>query len=74
MDLVNSLHRNLALGPDGRPITLISVIAMLVLMITGFVLLARRLGGYSRLFGKIKGRGLDKWHTVAGRLLIIPFS
>ncbi|WP_271271512.1 PepSY domain-containing protein [Aliamphritea hakodatensis] len=72
MDLVNSLHRNLALGPNGRPITLISVIAMLLLMITGLTLLARRLGGYRRIFGRIKGRGLDKWHTVLGRLLIIP--
>ncbi len=34
-DLVNSLHRNLALGPGGRPVTLVGVLAMLVLTISG---------------------------------------
>lgn len=72
MDLINNLHRNLTLGPSGRPITLIGVIAMLMLMITGFTLLTRRLGGFKRIGDKVKGRGLDKWHTVTGRLLIIP--
>lgn len=72
MDLVNSLHRNLALGPDGRPITLVGVVAMLLLTITGLTLLARRLGGFNRLFTKVKGRGMDKWHTLIGRLLVIP--
>lgn len=71
-DLVNSLHRNLAIGPNGRPVTLIGVVSMLVLMITGLILLARRLGGFRRMFNKVKGRGLDKWHSIIGRLLILP--
>ncbi|WP_298850300.1 PepSY domain-containing protein [uncultured Ruegeria sp.] len=71
-DLLNSLHRNLAMGPIGRPVTLIGVVSMLVLMITGLTLLARRLGGYGQLFNRVKGRGLDKWHTILGRLLVLP--
>jgi sulfite reductase (NADPH) flavoprotein alpha-component len=72
MDLINQLHRNLALGPKGRPITLLAVFCMLVLLISGLLLIARRLGGFSQLLIPIKGRGLDKWHTVLGRLLILP--
>ncbi len=72
MDLINSLHRNLALGPTGRPITLIGSFSMLLLMVTGLTLLLRRLGGFTQILGKVKGRGLDKWHTVTGRLLLLP--
>ncbi|MCP5076464.1 MAG: hypothetical protein GY951_00160 [Psychromonas sp.] len=72
MDLVNRLHRNLAIGPNGRPITLIGVLSMLILIVSGVILLARRVGGYSRIFDPVKGRGIDKWHSVVGRLLVIP--
>ncbi len=72
MDLIKSLHRNLALGPTGRPITLIGSLSMLLLMVTGLTLLLRRLGGFTQLFNKVKGRGVDKWHTVTGRLLLLP--
>lgn len=72
MDLVQSLHRNLAFGPAGRPITLAGVLAMVVLMVSGLTLLARRLGGWRQLLAPVKGRGWDKWHTVLGRLLILP--
>jgi len=72
MDFVNRLHRNLTIGPNGRPITLIAVLSMLILMVSGVILLARRLGGFSRFFNQVKGRGIDKWHSVIGRLLVIP--
>jgi sulfite reductase (NADPH) flavoprotein alpha-component len=72
MVLVQELHRNLALGPDGRPITLIAVLSMLVLMLSGLTLVARRLGGWSRLLSSEPGRGLNKWHSVLGRLMILP--
>ena len=72
METVNSLHRNLALGPVGRPLTLVAVLSMLVLLISGLTLLARRLGGWTQLLLPVRGRGLDKWHTVLGRLLILP--
>lgn len=72
MDLVNKLHRNLALGPSGRPITLIAIIAMLGLVITGTFLLSRRLGGFTQILQPVKGRGVDKWHSYLGRILLIP--
>lgn len=72
MELVQSLHRNLAFGPTGRPVTLVGVLSMLVLMVSGAFLLARRLGGWSRLLFPVKGRGWDKWHSVVGRLVILP--
>ncbi len=41
-------------------------------MITGLTLLARRLGGFRRLLDPVKGRGLDKWHTILGRIVVVP--
>lgn len=72
MELVRSLHRNLALGPMGRPVTLAGVLTMLTLLVTGLWLLQRRLGGWQALFLPLRGHGLDKWHSMLGRLLILP--
>jgi sulfite reductase (NADPH) flavoprotein alpha-component len=74
MDFVRQLHTTLALGPGARPVTLATVLAMLVMLVTGTVLLARRLGGWRQALwpDRIRGRGIDKWHTVLGRLLVLP--
>lgn len=74
MDLVRRLHATLNIGPAARPLTLIAALAMLVLMTSGVALLKRRLGSWRAVLvpGKIRGRGVDKWHSVLGRLLILP--
>lgn len=72
IELVRKLHRNLALGPPGRPITLAGVLSMMVLVVTGVWLLKRRLGGWAALCLPLRGRGLDKWHAVLGRLFVLP--
>ena len=74
MDLVRRLHSTLNIGPSARLITLAGAVTMLVLLISGAVLLARRLGGWRKalLPGRIRGRGADKWHTVLGRLMVMP--
>lgn len=74
METVASLHRNLALGPIGRPVTLVAVAAMAVLMVSGLWLLVRRLGGWRQVLNPVKGRGWDKWHTVVGRLAVLPLA
>lgn len=74
METVNSLHRNLTLGPAGRPVTLLGVAAMAALMVSGLWLVKRRLGGWRQLLAPVKGRGWDRWHTVIGRLALLPLS
>lgn len=69
---VRDLHRALLLGPDGRPITLAASLAMLAVLVTGAILILRRLGGASRLFAPVGGRGISKLHAYLGRLLILP--
>lgn len=72
MDTIRSLHRNLALGPPGRPVTLAGVLAMAVVTVSGLVLLARRLGGWRALLMPLRGHGLDRWHSLVGRIVVIP--
>ena len=74
MDLVRRLHSTLNIGPAARPVTLAAAVVMLVLMVSGFVLLCRRMGGFIPVVtpGQVRGRGVDKWHTVMGRLMVIP--
>lgn len=74
MEFVRKLHRNLALGPQGRPVTLAGVLAMALLMVSGLWLLQRRLGGWRAMVLPLRGHGLDKWHAVLGRLLILPLA
>lgn len=74
MELVTRLHRNLALGPSGRPVTLAGAAAMTALMLSGLWLLQRRLGGWRRLVGPVRGRGWDGWHTRIGRLALLPLT
>lgn len=74
MDLVRRLHSTLNIGPTARLVTLAGSATMLVLLVSGAVLLTRRLGGLRKtlLTGRIRGRGADKWHTVLGRLMVLP--
>jgi sulfite reductase (NADPH) flavoprotein alpha-component len=74
METVNSLHRNLALGPVGRPVTLLGVAAMALLLTSGLWLVKRRLGGWRQMPAPVKGRGWDRWHTVVGRLALLPLG
>lgn len=67
---VKNLHRSLLLGDVGRAAAAVVALSMLVLSITGLVLLLRRLGGWRRLGGQMRGRGTDRLHAVTGRLAI----
>ena len=72
MDLVNRLHSNLNFGPRGWFITLAGSLAMLVLTVSGATLLAQWLGGWKQFFSRMRRRGLDKWHSWASRMLLVP--
>lgn len=69
---IRDLHRALLLGPDGRPITLAASVAMLVILITGGIMLLRRLGGAARIFAPVGGSGISKLHAYLARLVVVP--
>ena len=69
---LTELHRSLMLGETAR--ILVGGIAGLcaLLCISGGVLLMRRLGGMSGLFGPMTGSGASRWHSQLGRLSLVP--
>lgn len=63
-----NLHRELLLGDLGRWLSGLAALALLILVVTGAWLLARRLGGWSRLMRPIPASsGLIHWHMVVAR-------
>lgn len=69
---VRDLHREMLVGKTGRIISLVCSIAMLVLLISGTVILLRRMGGFRGMLQKIGGKKSHWLHSVLGRALIIP--
>ncbi|SIR51094.1 PepSY domain-containing protein [Bosea sp. TND4EK4] len=67
---VTNLHRSLLLGTAGRVAVGLGALTMVVLTITGAMMLAARLGGWSALLKPIRGGGRQRWHAQAGRLAI----
>ncbi|MBX9763465.1 MAG: PepSY domain-containing protein [Pseudomonadaceae bacterium] len=65
---IRSLHREFMVGDLGRWVSALSALALLLLVMTGCGLLARRLGGWRQLFMPIPtAQGLMHWHTVVSR-------
>lgn len=74
MELMRRLHTTLNIGPQMRPVVFVTVATMVVLLVSGAVLLVHRIGSLRQTvtFSRVRGRGLSKWHSVVGRLLVIP--
>ncbi|MYN12233.1 oxidoreductase [Pusillimonas sp. TS35] len=68
---VKSLHRSFLMGDAGRLGAATVALAMLLLSLSGLVLTARRLGGWRRLAGRVRGSLTQRIHVVAGRLLLV---
>lgn len=71
--LVKELHRSLLLGQTGRAAAGLTALVMAILCVSGFVLLWRRQGGWSGLFGPVRGRFFERLHALSGRLSLLPF-
>ncbi|MER1967048.1 PepSY domain-containing protein [Castellaniella sp. GW247-6E4] len=66
-----NLHRSFFLGDAGRLGVAGLALAMLLLSVSGTVMLARRLGGWRRLVGRVRGTSAQRVHAVAGRILVL---
>jgi len=65
---MTNLHRSFFLDDGGRLAAGITALAMLVLVLSGLLLTARRMGGWRRLLGRSRGTGLQRLHVDLGRL------
>jgi len=67
---VKNLHRSLLLGDAGRWIAAGIALAMAVISFSGLVLLLRRMGGWRRLAGRVRGSPAQRLHVGVGRAVL----
>ncbi|NVO23965.1 PepSY domain-containing protein [Donghicola mangrovi] len=62
------LHRSLFMGDTGHWIVIGATAAMILLCVSGYVLAARRMGGWSQLFARDRSGGAGGWHLKIARI------
>jgi len=67
---VKNLHRSLLLGDAGRWGAAGIALAIGAMCVSGLVLLLRRMGGWRRLAGRVRGSLAQRIHVVAGRVVL----
>lgn len=68
---ITNLHRSFLLGDAGRAAAGLGAFAMLILTLSGAMMLAARLGGWSALLKPVRGTNIQRWHTELGRLAML---
>ncbi|MDE2402229.1 MAG: PepSY domain-containing protein [Burkholderiales bacterium] len=68
---LKDLHRAWLLDTPGRLASGLTALAMLVLMVSGSVLLVRRVGGWRHLADPLRGNLIQRWHTQVGRIVVL---
>lgn len=68
---VRNLHRKLLLDDPGRVATGVTAACMLLVVFSGLVLLARRMGGWRRLFATVRGTALERLHNETSRVALV---
>jgi sulfite reductase (NADPH) flavoprotein alpha-component len=71
---ITELHRSLFLGNAGHAIAGISSLAIALLAASGIVLLVHRMGGWRRLFARVKGSGTQRLHAYLARLALVALA
>lgn len=69
---IRDFHRALFLRDTGRAITGFSALALAIVIISGLVVLARRMGGVLRLFDRLRGGTAPRWHSAVSRIVFVP--
>ncbi len=67
---LTNLHRSLFLGDTGRITMAAGAAAMLVLALSGAGLVARRMGGWARWFGRTRGPWAGRVHVELARFAV----
>lgn len=66
-----NLHRSFFLDDAGRLAAGLTALALLLLIVTGLVMTARRMGGWAQLAGRARGSGMQRLHVDLGRLALV---
>lgn len=69
--VLTDLHRAFGLGSEGRVGVAISAATMLVVVLSGLALLAKRLGGWRALLRPIRGGSMDRLHGEVARIAAV---
>lgn len=67
---VTNLHRSLFLGDAGRLTVAAAAVALLLLSVSGLALAARRMGGWRRVFTRLRGPLAGRLHVEVARLSV----
>lgn len=67
---VKNLHRSLLLGDAGRWGAAGIALAMALISLSALVLLLRRMGGWRRLAGRVRGSLAQRVHVLTGRVVL----
>lgn len=67
---LKNLHRKLLLGDAGRVAAGVAAAGMLLVAVSGLLLLARRMGGFRRIFAPVRGTPLQKLHDETARVAL----
>ncbi len=71
---IKNLHRSLLLGDAGRWGAAATALVMGLLCVSALVLLVRRMGGWRRLAGRVRGTLPQRIHVVAGRVVLVVLA
>lgn len=69
---LKDFHRALFLRDTGRGITGIGAFALAFVSLAGVFVLAARMGGFARLFDRVRGTPSARWHSVISRIVLLP--
>ena len=69
---LKDFHRALFLRDKGRMITGVGALALAVVSVAGLFVLAARMGGMARIFGRVQGTSSARWHSALSRVVILP--
>lgn len=68
---MTNLHRSLFLDDAGRLTAAAGAASLLVLSLSGLMLTARRVGGWRRIFSRLRGPLLGRLHVEVARLTVV---
>lgn len=71
---ITELHRSLFLGDAGHAVAGIGSVAIALLAASGIVLLVSRMGGWRRLFSRVKGTGTQRLHAYLARIALVALA
>lgn len=68
---MTNLHRSLFLDDAGRLTVAAGASSLLVLSLSGLMLTARRVGGWRRIFSRLRGPRMGRLHVEVARLTVV---